>query len=99
MSFIQRFHCNYKWLCVPLPPSLREESTEEARRTKELVLGLGVKDHHTLTINWEGNPPPTPGKVQMRARERRYPMMLELCARKKIPVLLVSHHRDDQIGG
>ena len=81
------------------PPSLREESTEEARRTKELVLGLGVKDHHTLTINWEGNPPPTPGKVQMRARERRYPMMLELCARKKIPVLLVSHHRDDQIGG
>ena len=74
---------------------LRETSTEEAAKTAELAVGIGV-EHRVLTVDWEGNIHHY--KIQTAAREKRYATMLNYCLTASLGVLMTAHHRDDQIG-
>lgn len=77
----------------------------EAERTGELVRNLGV-EHHILTLDWGeekqggggGGDLPRRGKLQIAAREKRYPALLQFCRNKDIRALMVAHHLDDQNG-
>ena len=59
---------------------------------------LGL-EHHILSLDWEKEGgPPSRGKVQVAARDKRYPALLGLCERLDIKHLMVAHHMDDQNG-
>ena len=59
---------------------------------------LGL-EHHILSLDWgKESGPPTKGKVQVAARDKRYSALLGLCERLDIRDLMVAHHMDDQIG-
>lgn len=78
---------------------LREESRAEAEKTGELVKQLGL-EHHLLSLDWrDDGGPPTRGKIQLAARNKRYPALLSLCERLDIRNLMLAHHMDDQNGG
>jgi tRNA(Ile)-lysidine synthase TilS/MesJ len=77
---------------------LREESTLEAERTGELVKSLGM-EHHIVSLDWsEGGGLPRRGKVQLAAREKRYPALLQFCRKMDVRTLMVAHNLDDQNG-
>ena len=82
---------------------LREESTLEAEKTGDLVRSLGV-EHHILTLDWEeekgggGGGLPRRGKLQVAAREKRYPALLQFCKKMDVRSLMMAHHMDDQNG-
>ena len=76
---------------------LRDASTEEAARASCLVTELGAQAH-TLTLDWSVEGLPEPGKVQTRARQKRYAALLEQCRVWGIKTLLVGHHLGDQHG-
>ena len=52
-----------------------------------------------MSLDWgkEGGPP-TKGKVQEAARDKRYSALFGLCERLDIRDLMVAHHMDDQNG-
>ena len=64
---------------------------------------LGV-EHHIVSLDWsEGGGGgrgglPRKGKVQIAARERRYPALLHFCRKIGVRTLMVAHHLDDQNG-
>ena len=62
---------------------------------------LGV-EHHILSLDWgeekQGGGLPRPGKLQISAREKRYPTLLSFCRKMDIPTLMVAHHLGDQNG-
>ena len=76
---------------------LREESTSEAERTGEMIKRLGM-EHHILPLDWGERGLPPKGKVQVAAREKRYPAMLGFCEKMDVRTLMVAHHLDDQNG-
>lgn len=80
---------------------LREGSTLEAERTGELVRSLGM-EHHIVSLDWGegggGGGLPRRGKVQVAAREKRYPALLQFCRKMDVRTLMVAHHLDDQNG-
>ena len=82
---------------------LRDESTLEAEKTGDLVRSLGV-EHHILTLEWGeergggGGGLPRRGKLQVAAREKRYPALLQFCRKMDVGSLMVAHHMDDQNG-
>ena len=77
---------------------LREESSADAVKTGELVKQLGV-EHHIVSLDWEAEGGvPTKGKVQVAARNKRFPAMLGLCEKLDIRTLMLGHHMDDQNG-
>ena len=73
----------------------------EAERTGELVKSLGV-DHYILSLDWgeekQGGGLPHRGKLQIAAREKRYPALFWFCRKMGIRALMVAHHLDDQNG-
>ncbi len=71
---------------------LRAESKREARQVATQMKALGIS-HHTL--RWTGEKP-TSG-IEEKARDARYQLLCDFCRRKKIPVLLLAHHAQDNI--
>ena len=54
-------------------------------------------EHELLSIVWpEG--PPSRGKIQIACRDERYKLLLNECEKRRLDMLLVGHHKDDQIG-
>lgn len=70
---------------------LRAEAAAEARQVGAWARALGVR-HKVL--RWDGKKPVT--KIQEEARAARYRLMAEYCHSKKIGVLFLAHHQDDQ---
>ena len=70
---------------------LRKESAQEACFVHD-VLSAHEIEHTTLV--WEGKKPKT--RVEEKAREERYRLLLSWCKAHHVPVLLIAHHQDDQ---
>jgi tRNA(Ile)-lysidine synthase len=70
---------------------LRPEAADEAARVGTWLAPWGVA-HHVLTAH---TPPPRTG-VQAWARDLRYRLMADFCARAGIAHLATAHHADDQ---
>lgn len=70
---------------------LRPESAAEARQVRRWLAARNIR-HHILA--WRGGRPT--GDVQAAAREARYRLLAQWCARHGILHLLLAHHRDDQ---
>lgn len=68
---------------------LRPDSTEEARKVASWL------DTPVTILTWE-HPTIETGK-QEKAREARYQLMVDWCKAHDYPVLLVGHHRQDQL--
>jgi tRNA(Ile)-lysidine synthase len=72
--------------------ALRDGSRAEAETVAALCEKLGVR-HEILTIEWDKKP--TTG-LQERARARRYKALADWAKARKIEVLAVAHHAEDQ---
>jgi tRNA(Ile)-lysidine synthase len=70
---------------------LRAESAAEARLTQRR---LKVRAIEAVILAWTGKKPAT-GR-QEAAREARYRLMAEWCARRGVRDLLLAHHQEDQ---
>lgn len=71
---------------------LRQNAAQEAKSVARHMRSIGVK-HHIL--HWRGEKPTT--RIEEKAREARYALLCDFCRQKKIPVLLLAHHRGDNI--
>jgi len=71
---------------------LRKNAAQEAKSVARHMRSIGIK-HHIL--DWKGEKPTT--RIEEKAREARYALLCDFCQRKKIPVLLLAHHRGDNI--
>ncbi|XP_020697640.1 uncharacterized protein LOC110110484 isoform X3 [Dendrobium catenatum] len=74
---------------------LRPESVEEARIVQERAMKMGIRCEISCCIWPDGRP--KVGDLQEAAREMRYQIFQDVCAKQHIGVLLVAHHADDQI--
>jgi tRNA(Ile)-lysidine synthase len=71
---------------------LRPDSTKEARHVAGLLRKAGLTPK---ILSWDAKTKPTANR-QALAREARYALLAEACARQGIRHLLLAHHRDDQ---
>jgi len=71
---------------------LRAESTKEARHVAALLRQAGLAPK---ILTWDAKVKPTANK-QAAAREARYALLAQACAKHGIAHLLLAHHRDDQ---
>lgn len=71
---------------------LRPDSTKEARHVAGLLRKAGLTPK---ILSWTALTKPTANR-QALAREARYVLLAEECARQGIRHLLLAHHRDDQ---
>ena len=69
---------------------LRPESAAEAAAVAMWMSACGI-DHHILA--WGDRPR---GNLQAEARRARYGLLENWCAARRIPVLLLAHHLEDQ---
>ena len=72
--------------------NLRKESYQEALKVKKL---LHRKKITSKIIRWKGPIPKS--NIQKKARDLRYNILSEYCAKKKIKYFVTAHHSDDQI--
>jgi len=70
---------------------LRAESAQEAEFVHHLLNEKAIS--HT-TLKWTGKKPKT--RIEEKAREARYRLLLTWCQENQVPVLLLAHHQDDQ---
>lgn len=71
---------------------LRPESTKEARHVAGLLRQAGLAPK---ILSWETQAKPAANR-QAEARDARYALLAEACAKAGIRHLLLAHHRDDQ---
>ena len=74
--------------------ALRAQAKSEARMVGRVAKKYGLA-HKTLTVQWETEGKPT-GDIQAAAREKRYALLLDWCAKKKADGLVLAHHQNDQ---
>ena len=70
---------------------LREEAHSEAEWVKDYANTLG---YDAEILNWVGEKPDK--RIQEKAREARYELLVSYCSSHNISILLVAHHLDDQ---
>lgn len=68
---------------------LREESASEAKRTSEILDGLGI-ENVILSEKREIN-----SNLQAAARRLRYDLLIDYCKQNQIEFLATAHHADD----
>ncbi len=71
--------------------NLRAESKKEINDTIKILKKFKIK---YIVKNWNGN---YRKNLEAEAREARYKLLIEACNEKKINILCVGHHADDQI--
>ncbi|KAK7272696.1 hypothetical protein RJT34_29469 [Clitoria ternatea] len=81
-------------LAIIVDHGLRAESKEEAHIVSHRVSDMGIRCE-SVRCDWP-NGKPKQGQLQEAAREMRYQMFQEVCAKHHIGVLLIAHHADDQ---
>tara|TARA_B100000029_G_C17500197_1_gene932379 strand:- start:404 stop:1456 length:1053 start_codon:yes stop_codon:yes gene_type:complete len=72
--------------------NLRKESYREALKVKRMLKNKKIK---SKILNWKGKIPNS--NIQKKARDARYSLIFDYCAKKNINYLVTAHHRDDQI--
>ena len=83
---------NRKLIAVTVDHALRAESQKEAAWVhKELTKH---RIHHHILV-WEGAKPKA--RIEERAREKRYELLLNFCKQNKACALFLAHHQQDQI--
>ncbi|KAK7379999.1 hypothetical protein VNO78_32319 [Psophocarpus tetragonolobus] len=81
-------------LAIIVDHGLRAESKEEANIVSHRVSKMGIRCE-IACCDWPSGRPKQ-GQLQESAREMRYQIFQEVCARHRIGVLLIAHHADDQ---
>ncbi|MDY6407570.1 MAG: tRNA lysidine(34) synthetase TilS [Pseudomonadota bacterium] len=76
---------------VTVDHGLRSESETEARYVHDLAKSWGIS--HT-TLLWTGEKPRT--RVEEKARQKRYDLILKWCKKNGISHLFLAHHIGDQ---
>lgn len=71
---------------------LRPDSTKEARHVAGLLRKAGLTPK---ILSWTAKTKPSANR-QALAREARYALLMQACAKNGIRHLLLAHHRDDQ---
>ena len=71
---------------------LRKESSKEATKVKNI---LNKKKMTCKILRWKGKIPKK--NIQKNARNMRYSLISNYCAKKNIKFLITAHHMDDQI--
>lgn len=79
-------------ICFTVNHGLRAESAAEARIVSEICNALGV-EHQTL--NWVDEKPKF--GIQNAARQARYRLLADACAKKNAVGLVTGHTQDDQL--
>ncbi|MGE3770177.1 MAG: tRNA lysidine(34) synthetase TilS [Bdellovibrionales bacterium] len=79
------------FIALTVDHKLRPESTAEAQQVATECTKRGIK-HETLTWQHDG----VTSRIQERARNARYELLLDYCKNNDIPALLTAHHADDQ---
>lgn len=81
-----------KIIALTVDHKLRKDSAKEAAHVGELLKQRGI-EHHILTHN-HAIPK---SNIQAWARDLRYGLMSEFCAKNKIKHLLLGHQMDDNV--
>lgn len=82
---------NVDLFALTVDHGLRAESAKEAVFVHDLLMKKNIM--HT-TLVWKGEKPKT--RIEEKAREERYRLLLSWCKENNVPVLLIAHHQDDQ---
>lgn len=77
---------------VTVDHGLRPEAAAEAAQVGIWVQDWAQVTHHV--VQWKGRKPAS--SIQERAREKRYELLADFCAEKKIRHLYLAHHQSDQ---
>lgn len=83
---------NVKLVALTVDHGLRPESEKEAKHVAKQLKSSGIT--HQI-LRWVGEKPTT--RIEETAREARYQLLCDYCKQKKIPILLLAHHRQDNI--
>ncbi|KAK7364035.1 hypothetical protein VNO80_12367 [Phaseolus coccineus] len=81
-------------LAIIVDHGLRAESKQEAHVVSDRVSEMGIRCE-IACCDWPRGRPKQ-GHLQEAAREMRYQIFQEVCAKHQIGVLLIAHHADDQ---
>lgn len=76
---------------VTVDHQLRPESSREAETVHDLLFKHHIP-HQTLV--WTGIKPTT--RIEEKAREKRYQLLLDYCQKQKADALCLAHHQEDQ---
>ena len=91
LAFLWAKEKGVKLFALTVDHRLRPESADEADFVHNVLTEKGIE--HT-TLVWQGEKPKT--RIEEKAREERYRLLLDWCKKKNVPVLLIAHHQDDQ---
>lgn len=80
-----------KIIALTVDHELRAASYKEALYVQKLAQNLGIQ--HVI-LKWETKKPAT--RIQEKAREARYNLLLKWCKDNQVPTLLLGHHQQDQ---
>ncbi|MBX9786376.1 MAG: tRNA lysidine(34) synthetase TilS [Alphaproteobacteria bacterium] len=80
-----------KIIALTVDHGLRATSYKEALYVQKLAQNLGIQ--HVI-LKWETEKPTT--RIQEKAREVRYDLLLKWCKDNQVPTLLLGHHQQDQ---
>ncbi|CAL5186475.1 unnamed protein product [Lathyrus oleraceus] len=81
-------------LAIIVDHGLRAESKDEANVVRNRVSEMGIRCE-IASCDWPSGKPKQ-GQLQEAAREMRYQVFHDVCAKHQIGVLLLAHHADDQ---
>ncbi|KAK2397761.1 Adenine nucleotide alpha hydrolase superfamily protein [Trifolium repens] len=81
-------------LAIVVDHGLRAESKEESNVVRNRVSEMGIRCE-IANCDWPSGKPKQ-GQLQEAAREKRYQVFHDICAKHQIGVLLIAHHADDQ---
>ncbi|CAK8534027.1 unnamed protein product [Lathyrus sativus] len=81
-------------LAIIVDHGLRAESKDEANVVRNRVSEMGIRCE-IVSCDWPSGKPKQ-GQLQKAAREMRYQVFHDVCAKHQIGVLLIAHHADDQ---
>ena len=81
---------NVKYVIVD--HKLRNGSTKEAKKVKEILLNFSIK---SKILTWQGKKPSK--NIQSLARQKRYDLLFAQCDQHKIRNLVLGHHIDDKV--
>ena len=85
-SLKDNLDCSY----IIVDHKLREESSEEAKKVKKILLDFDIK---AKILTWNGKKPSR--NLQAQARKKRYELLFLECKKFKISNLVIGHHFDD----
>lgn len=78
-------------IALTIDHGLRDQSNSEALKVQQWAQ---EKEIEHIILKWDGPKPIS--RLQEKAREARYQLLLQWCKENRIPTLLLGHHQQDQ---